>query len=119
MPTRWLSVVVYFLSLPALVVLLTLLAAVDFVLLRFGRAGILPWRRGADNRPVSSTGFEVLHGVLEPGKAHELEQRQAVLLLRDEEEGAAPGTGPIDLDSGHVAIRRRAESRNGEESAAG
>jgi hypothetical protein len=75
-------VVVWIVSLPALVVLLTLLAFVDFVLLRLGRAGILPWRRGADNRPVSATGFEVLHGALAPGKAHELKQRQTALVLR-------------------------------------
>lgn len=98
--------VVYFISIPALVLLLTLLAFVDFVLLRLNRAGILPWHRGADNRPVSSTGFEVLHGVLDPGKAHELNQRQTALVLREDEEDAAPGRGPIDLDSGHVAIRR-------------
>jgi hypothetical protein len=99
-------VIVWFVSLPALVVLLTLLAFVDLLLLRLGRAGILPWRRGADNRPVSATGFEVLHGALSYGKAQELKQRQTTLVLREDQEGAAPGDGAIDLDSGRVAIRR-------------
>lgn len=97
--------IVWIVSLPALVVLLTAFALLDMVLLRLGRAGILPWRRGADHRPVSATGFEVLHGSFSPGKAQELKQRQTTLVLRDDQEAAGtPASGAIDLDSGRVTI---------------
>jgi hypothetical protein len=96
---------VWMVSLPALVVLLTVLAFVDMLLLKLGKAGILPWRRGADHRPVSATGFEVLHGSMSYGKAQELKQRQTTLVLRDEDEAAAPPNGPIDLDAGRVVFR--------------
>jgi hypothetical protein len=98
-------VIVWMVSLPALVVLLTLFAFVDMLLLRLGKAGILPWRRGADHRPVSATGFEVLHGSMSYGKAQELKQRQTTLVLSDEQEAGSPPNGPIDLDAGRVVVR--------------
>lgn len=97
--------ILWVLSLPALVVLLTVLAFVDLLLLRLGKAGILPWRRGTDHRPVSATGFEVLHGAMSYGKAQELKQRQTALVLREEHEAGSPSRGPIDLDAGRVVVR--------------
>ena len=93
------------LSLPALVVLLVLFAVVDQVMLALGKAGILPWRRGGDDRPVSATGFEVLHGSISPGKAQELKQRQTSLVMREEDEAGAPRRGGIDLESGRAVIK--------------
>jgi hypothetical protein len=98
-------VIVWLVSLPALVVLLTVFAFVDLLLLRLGKAGIVPWRRGSDHRPVSATGFEVLHGSMSYGKAQELKQRRTTLVLRDDHEAGAPSNGPIDLDAGHVVLR--------------
>jgi hypothetical protein len=92
-------------SLPALVVLLTLCAFIDMLLLKLGKAGILPWRCGADDRPVSATGFEVLHGSMSYGKAQELKQRQTTLVLREDREAGSPPRGPIDLDAGRVVVR--------------
>jgi hypothetical protein len=103
---RFPGVIVWIVSLPALVVLLTVFAFVDLLLLRLGKARILPWRRGADDRPVSATGFEVLHGSMSYGKAQELKQRQTTLLLRADQESGAPPHGPIDLDAGRVVVVR-------------
>ena len=97
--------IVWLVSLPALVVLLTLFAFVDLLLLRLGKAGIVPWRRGADHRPVSATGFEVLHGAMSYGKAQEFKQRQTTLVLREDHEAGSPPNGPIDLDAGRVVLR--------------
>ncbi|HEV2637320.1 MAG TPA: DUF6191 domain-containing protein [Actinocrinis sp.] len=97
--------VVWILSLPALVVLLTMFAFVDLLLLKLGKAGILPWRRGEDHSTVSATGFEVLHGSISYGKAQELKQRQTELVLRQDQESAAPPYGAVDLDSGRVVVR--------------
>ncbi|MFI5665146.1 hypothetical protein [Streptomyces sp. NPDC051684] len=40
---------VFFMTLPGLVIVLTLLTFVDQLLLRAGRAGVLPWRPGKDD----------------------------------------------------------------------
>lgn len=98
-------VIAWVLSLPALVVLLFVLALVDQMLVGLGKAGVLPWRRDARNRSVSATGFEVLHGNLSSGKAQELKERQSSLVVRDDEESAGRPNRAIDLDSGTVVFR--------------
>ena len=93
-----------FASLPGLVILLTVIAFVDQLMLRAGRAGVLPWRNGARVGQVSATGFEQLHGALSPGKESELKERESALVIRaDEEDGAPPHRTRVDLDSG-VAV---------------
>jgi Family of unknown function (DUF6191) len=96
-------VIIWFVSLPALVVLLAL---ADQLLLALGKAGLVPWRRERGERPVSATGFEVLHASLAPGKAQELKQRQVSLVLREDEESGAPRSRAVDLDSGRIVLRR-------------
>jgi hypothetical protein len=49
-----------FVTLPGLVILLTVLAFVDRLLLRVGRAGLLPWRNAGRQGQRSATGFEQL-----------------------------------------------------------
>lgn len=98
--------IIWFVSLPALVVLLVLLAIADQLLLALGKAGLVPWRRQRGERPVSATGFEVLHANLAPGKAQELKQRQTSLVLREDEESGAPPSRAVDLDSGRIVMRR-------------
>ncbi|TRO61658.1 DUF6191 domain-containing protein [Streptomyces sp. IB201691-2A2] len=94
-----------FASLPGLVILLTVIAFVDQLMLRAGRAGVLPWRNGARTGQVSATGFEQLHGALSPGKQHELNERQSALVLRDDEEdGAPPHRTRVDLDGGTAVV---------------
>ena len=99
--------VVWVVSLPALVVLLCALALVDQVLLWLGKARILPWRHERGERRVSATGFEVLHAHLSVGKAHELKQRGTTLVLRDGEQADARPYSAIDLDAGTAVIRRQ------------
>ncbi|MFF2849605.1 DUF6191 domain-containing protein [Streptomyces sp. NPDC058001] len=96
---------VVFATLPGLVILLTVIALVDQLLLRAGRAGVLPWRNSARVGQVSATGFEQLHGALSPGKQHELKERQSALIMRDDEEdGAPPHRTRVDLDGGVAVI---------------
>lgn len=49
-----------FMTLPGLVILLTLAAFADPLLLRAGRAGLLPWRNSVRQGQISATGFEQL-----------------------------------------------------------
>ena len=88
------------LTLPGLVLLLLALAAVDLLRLR-GR-GVVPWRR---DRQVSSTGFDLVHAALSPGKQAELDQRRTVELVRDEEDDGAPPRSTVDLAGGTARLR--------------
>ncbi|WP_432101881.1 DUF6191 domain-containing protein [Streptomyces sp. bgisy091] len=96
-----------FMTLPGLVVALTALAFVDQLLLRAGRAGLLPWRNSVRQGQISSTGFEQLHASFSPGKQSELKERRSALLMRDDEEdGAPPGRRTtVDLARGTAVVR--------------
>ncbi|MET7516573.1 DUF6191 domain-containing protein [Streptomyces sp. NPDC005480] len=97
---------VFFMTLPGLVVLLTLVAFADQLLLRAGRAGMLPWRNSARQGQISATGFEQLHASLSPGKQNELKERQSALVMPDDEDdGAPPNRTTVNLDSGTVVVR--------------
>ncbi|MCK1815204.1 DUF6191 domain-containing protein [Streptomyces sp. XM4011] len=96
---------ILFMTLPGLVITLTVLACADQLLLRAGRAGLLPWRSGERTGRVSATGFEMLHVSLLPGKEHELSQRQTTALLRDEAGDGAPRGSEVDLTAGTARIR--------------
>lgn len=95
-------------TLPGLVVLLLALAAADHLLLRLRGRGLVPWRRDTQ---VSSTGFDLLHAALSPGKQDELDQRRTEALVRDGEEDGAPPRSRVDLDGGvaHLRVPRHPE----------
>ncbi|MEU6252525.1 DUF6191 domain-containing protein [Streptomyces sp. NPDC047043] len=95
-----------FMTVPGLVILLTVVAFADQLLLRAGRAGLLPWRNSVRQGQISATGFEQLHASFSPGKQSELKERQSALVVRDEEEdGAPPSRTTVDLDGGRAVIR--------------
>lgn len=95
-------------TLPGLVILLTVMAFVDQLLLRAGRAGMLPWRNSARQGQISATGFEQLHAAFSPGKQNELKERQSSLLMRDDEEDGAPqNRTTVDLEGGVAVVRMR------------
>ncbi|MBO1420303.1 DUF6191 domain-containing protein [Streptomyces sp. FH025] len=97
---------IVFVTLPGLVVLLTVLALVDQLMLRAGRAGLLPWRTPARQGQISATGFEQLHATFSAGKQHELKERQSSLMQRDDDEnGAPPNRTGVDLARGTAVIR--------------
>lgn len=95
-----------FMTLPGLVIVLTVLAFVDQLLMRAGRAGLRPWRNSARQGQISATGFEQLHASFSPGKQSELKERPSALILRDDEEdGAPPNRTMVDLDGGTAVVR--------------
>jgi hypothetical protein len=97
---------VFFMTLPGLVIVLTVLAFVDQVLLRAGRTGVLPWRNNARQGQISATGFEQLHASLSPGKLNELKERQSAPVLPDnEDDGAPPNRTTVDLAGGIAVVR--------------
>lgn len=95
-----------FMTLPGLVILLTAVAFLDQLMLRAGRAGVLPWRGRGREGQISATGFEQLHASFSPGKQNELKERQSALMLRDDDEdGAPPHRTSVDLDAGTAVVR--------------
>ncbi|MFI1828328.1 DUF6191 domain-containing protein [Streptomyces sp. NPDC020412] len=87
-----------FMTLPGLVILLTVIAFFDQILRAVGL--------GKRSGQVSSTGFEQLHATFSPGKQSELKERQSALLLKDDEEdGAPPHRSSVDLDAGRAIVR--------------
>ncbi|QIQ01656.1 DUF6191 domain-containing protein [Streptomyces liangshanensis] len=95
-----------FMTLPGLVILLTAAAFADQLLLRVGRAGLLPWRNSVRQGQISATGFEQLHATFSPGKQNELKERRSALVLRDDEEdGAPPHRTTVDLDGRTAVVR--------------
>ena len=101
---------VFAMTFPGLVVLLFVIAALDLVLLRVRGRGLVPWRR---DRVVSSTGFDLLHAALSPGKEHELDQRRTELVMREEDEEGAPPRDRIDMERGIAHLHRRPGGRVG------
>ena len=98
------------LTLPGLVLMLLALAAADLTLLRLRGRGVVPWRR---DRQVSSTGFDLLHAALSPGKQAELDQRRTVELVRDDEDDGAPPRSTVDLAGGTARLRLPRDDRPG------
>jgi Family of unknown function (DUF6191) len=94
--------VAFALTLPGLVLLLLAVAALDQVMLRLRGRGLVRWRRDTQ---VSSTGFDLLHAALSPGKADELAQRHTQELVRDDEGEGAPPRSRVDLDVGTATLR--------------
>ncbi|MFC8790833.1 DUF6191 domain-containing protein [Streptomyces cinereoruber] len=95
-----------FMTLPGLVIVLTLLAFTDQLLLRAGRAGVLPWRNSARQGQISATGFEQLHASFSPGKQNELKERQSALVIPDnQDDGAPPNRTTVNLTAGTAIVR--------------
>ncbi|MFE7563122.1 DUF6191 domain-containing protein [Kitasatospora sp. NPDC057500] len=89
------------LLLPAfLVVVFFLGAAGRRLLARTGGRGA-----GEDGRGAGAAATEELHALLYPGKRAQLEQRRVELVLREDENGGAPGRTGIDLTGGRAVIR--------------
>ena len=93
------------LTLPGLVLVLLAIAAIDQLLLRVRGRGLMSWRKDAQ---VSSTGFELLHATLSPGKSDELAQRRTEEVIRDDEEDGAQPRSWVDFATGvaHVRLNR-------------
>jgi hypothetical protein len=98
-------------SLPGLVVLLVVLAALERFGLWAGDRSWLPWRRKREGTPMSAAGFEELDAFFAAGKRHDLDERSHSLMLRDDEEEGAPPLMRVDLEGERIVLRRRLPDR--------
>ncbi|WP_199442179.1 DUF6191 domain-containing protein [Umezawaea beigongshangensis] len=94
-------------SLPGLVCLLVVLAALERIGLWVRRRSWLPWRRDSTgaSTPISAIGFEELGAALYAGKRDELEHRESERRRRDDADDGAPPHTTVDLDARIVRLR--------------
>jgi hypothetical protein len=96
--------VLFALTLPGLVVLLVVLAAVEHAWSRLGLRS--PLHRRA-RHALSAGGLDVFSAALVPGRATDLEQQRIRETRRDDAEDGAPPNRRIDLDSGVAYLDAR------------
>ena len=89
--------VLFAITLPGLVILLVVLAAVEHAWSRLGRRS--PLHRRA-RHALSAGGMDVFSAALFPGKAIDLEQQRVREMTREDVDDGAPPYGRVDLDSG-------------------
>ena len=92
-------------TIPGLVCLLALVALVDQLALRAGRAKWIPWRGTGREGQISATGFEQLHATFAAGKQAQLDERKSSLMLKDDQGDGAPPRSRVDLDGGLAVLR--------------
>lgn len=98
-------------SLPGLVFLLVLVAALERFGLWAGRRSWLPWRRKREGAPVASAGFEELDAFFGAGKRHELDDRNHSLMMRQDQKEGAPPLMEVDLEGNRIVLRKRLPDR--------
>ncbi|MEE1823566.1 DUF6191 domain-containing protein [Streptomyces sp. BE20] len=108
-PVRWADVVMVIVVI-VLVALVTGLVALVWAGQAARRARLTgraagPARSGGAVVP-GMTAFEELHALFSAGKRVQVEQRQARLVLRDDDRAGAPPRTGVDLDAGTAVLRR-------------
>jgi hypothetical protein len=89
--------VVFAMTLPGLVILLVLLAAIE----RMSR-GVGSGRR---DHATAAAGFDVLGTAFDPGTMHRIEEQESEALRRDGVEDGAPPRSRVDLSAGTAHLR--------------
>lgn len=87
---------VFALTLPGLVIALTILGVLEIVRAR---------SRHQHGTTMASTGFDILQEALYPSKRYELEQREHEALVVEEDAEGAPPRSRIDLARGTAHLR--------------
>lgn len=91
---------VFAMSLPALVLLLAVVGAVELALGRRSRLRSRPARKA----PVAAIGFDALGIALAPSRRHKLEHDAFQDVRRDDEGDGAPPRSRVDLDARRARI---------------
>lgn len=103
--------VLWAMSLPGLVFLLVLVAALERFGLWVSHRSWLPWRRKREGMAVSAAGFEELDAFFGASKRIDLDDRNHSLMMREDETEGAPPLMEVDLDSNRIVLRKRLPDR--------
>ncbi|MFJ4090651.1 DUF6191 domain-containing protein [Kitasatospora sp. NPDC089913] len=104
------------------VVSVVVMAAAALVAGLVALAAVVSNRRDGGPEAGSGSGgfgmsvFEELHALFHAGKRVQIEQRQARLVLRDDDHATAPPGHGIDLDAGTAMVIRKRREPEGRES---
>lgn len=93
-------------SLPGLVFLLVVVAALERFGLWASTRSWLPWRRKRSGTPVAAAGFEELDAFMGAGKRHEIDERNHSLMLRDDSDEGAPPLLRVDLAGERIVLHK-------------
>ncbi|WP_369638158.1 DUF6191 domain-containing protein [Nocardia sp. JMUB6875] len=92
-------------TIPGLALLIIAVAFADVAYRKVTGRTALPWMRGDEDRKAAAIGLEQFDAVFSSGKRLEMEQRQSVLMHREN-----PGDGDegvdVDLTAGKAKLRR-------------
>jgi uncharacterized protein DUF6191 len=91
-------------TLPGLALLIIAVSFAEVAYRRVTGRSALPWMRAPD-RSAAAIGFEQFGGVFDSGKRYEFEQRQVVLMHRENPSDGAPGGVDVDLGSVRATLR--------------
>ncbi|MFE3103722.1 DUF6191 domain-containing protein [Nocardia tengchongensis] len=93
------------LTIPGLALLIIAVACADVAYRKLTGRTALPWMRNDEDRNAAAIGLEQFDAAFSSGKRLEMEQRQSVLMHREN-----PGDGDegpeIDLAAGKVKLRK-------------
>ena len=103
--------VLWAMSLPGLVFLLVLLAALERFGLWASSRSWLPWRRKREGMQVSAAGFDELDAFFGAGRRREIDDKNHSLMMRKDESEGAPPLMEVDLDSNRIMLRKRLPDR--------
>lgn len=93
-------------TIPGLAILIMVVAFGEVAYRRMtGRTG-LPWMRGEENRRAGAIAFEEFDAIFAAGKRAEFEQRQSVLMHKENPGDGAPGGVDLDLTSGRARLNK-------------
>ncbi|WP_019930057.1 DUF6191 domain-containing protein [Nocardia sp. BMG111209] len=92
-------------TIPGLALLIIAVSCAEIAYRKVTGRAALPWMREQGGRDASAIGFEQFDAMFNSGKRYEFEQRQAVLMHRENPGDGTPGGPEIDLRAGRVRLR--------------
>lgn len=93
-------------TLPGLALLIIAVAFAEVAYRKLTGRAALPWMRESTGPSAAGIGFEQFDALFDAGKRHEFEERQTVLMHRENPGDGTPGTADIDLSSGRARLPR-------------
>lgn len=93
-------------TIPGLAILVIAVAFAEVTYRKLTGRTALPWMRGDDEQRAAVIGFEQFDAIFNSAKRLEFEQRQSVLMHKEDLGDGAPGGVDLDLSSGKARLRK-------------
>ncbi len=93
-------------TIPGLAVLIVVLAGAEVMYRKVTGRAALPWMRDDTRQGVGAIGFEQFDAAFNAARRYEFEERQTVLMHRENPGDGTPGDSEVDLDFGRIRLRR-------------